>query len=148
MRLGLVLLRVSSTRPKSWSNRENSARIRTSGLRHSHRLVRWNGGRAVTSDARIAAWIGAWQCLENIDRHRREAMKRRVELDADYLGHAVAAAAVYAQLAQASTAVGIAAGEWMQEQEKSRIEHGSQIAEMLARREKTAKKGDEDAADS
>jgi hypothetical protein len=86
----------------------------------------------VTADGRIAAWLRAWQYLDRIEEERRRFAERRNEMPAGYADQLLSTATIYARLAQADMAVGMAAGEWLREQEKSRIDEANRVAAAMA----------------
>lgn len=80
-------------------------------------------------DARFGAWMKAWELMEGIDRHVREAQHLRVEPEHEALRRAREYAAVYAQLACASPEVGLTCGDLIQREEQRKAEVAQLFAE-------------------
>lgn len=85
----------------------------------------------MTADGRIAAWLRAWQYLDRIEEERRRFAERRNEMPADYADQLLSTATIYARLAQADMVVGMAAGEWLVEQEQTRRDQAASFADII-----------------
>lgn len=100
------------------------------------------------SDARIGAFIGAWDRMKAAGQFRHDFREQQPDIDVayppDYYA-LVAEAQVFATLAAADTLTGMLAGDWFEEQEK-RAEyekaHFANMAEDLFARKKGVDHGE------
>lgn len=76
-------------------------------------------------DGRVAAWMQAWQRLDNADDFKREALKAGADANEPMLPYywsLIAEADVFARLAMAPGNVGFTAGAWLQAESEAKQE--------------------------